>query len=108
MKAPLEIAFPQLRIKTEDLVSSLGSVVRIAGGSLILPKTKERNPMVKPLRVLLVLCGLLTVSILGAVQPRTTAASEKSFRHPGLRVNEDLLAIDKMEAATRSALQASI
>ncbi len=64
--------------------------------------------MVKPLRVALILCGILTVSILGAVQPRTTAASEKSFRHPGLRVPEEMLAIDKMDAATRSALQASI
>src|SRR5262245_14526050 len=64
--------------------------------------------MVKPLRLALVLCGLLTVSILGAVQPRTTAAGEKSFRHPGLRVPEEMVALDKMDAATRSALQASI
>ena len=64
--------------------------------------------MVKPLRLALVLCGLLTVSILGAVQPRTTAASEKSFRHPGLRVPEETLALEQMDAPTLAALQAQI
>jgi S-layer homology domain len=64
--------------------------------------------MVKPLRVALVLCGILTVSILGAVQPRTTAASEKSFRHPGLRVTEEMLPLERMDAATRAAMRAQI
>ena len=64
--------------------------------------------MVNPLRLALVLCGLLTVSILGAVQPRTTAASEKSFRHPGLRVAEETLALEEMDAATLAGLHAQI
>ncbi len=60
------------------------------------------------LRVILVAFGLLSVSILGAVQPRTGPASEKTFRHPDLYVPEITESIRELDSATLARVQSQI
>jgi hypothetical protein len=64
--------------------------------------------MVKAVRVSLALCVLALASRLFAIQPRSGAASDKAFRHPGLRVDEVTESLDLLDAATRARLKPQI
>ena len=60
------------------------------------------------LRVTLFVFGWLAVSILGAVQPRKGAASEKFFYDPSLFVPEQTVPLDEIDGATLAALDGQV
>ena len=63
---------------------------------------------VRILRVTLFVFGWLAVSILGAVQPRKGAASEKFFYDPSLFVPEQTVPLAEIDGATLAALDGQV